>query len=202
MFLFLEKMNVVSENYEHIGDYGNCEILLYKNIQNSRKLHSAILEGKIKCAMIKPALIAHPLQIAVATKKSLSAKYSCSSSASANSKVKGLLTKSVFTEILYNLAPTKNIAESLKLYGIGQDDKEILIVITKEPGIEQDEVKNCLLNQIDGDLVPNLMDEIEGLPSLTNWDLVVKVHKLKSTSFNKKNIVDILISRAATKDLS
>lgn len=201
MLLFLEKMNVVSENYEHIGDFGNCEILLYKNIRNSRKLHSAIIEGKIKCAMIKPVLIAHPLQIAVATKKSLAAKYA-SSSANTNSKTKGLMTKSVFTEILYNLAPTKNIAESLKLYGIGQEDTEILIVITKEPGTEQDEVKNVLINEIDGDLVPNLMDEIEGLPSLTNWELVSKVHKLKSTSLNKKNIVDILISRAATKDVS
>ena len=201
MLLFLEKMNVVSENYEHIGDFGNCEILLYKNIRNSQKLHSAIIEGKIKCAMIKPALIAHPLQIAVATKKSLAAKYA-SSSANTNSKTKGLMTKSVFTEILYNLAPTKNIAESLKLYGIGQEDTEILIVITKEPGTEQDEVKNVLINEIDGDLVPNLMDEIEGLPSLTNWELVSKVHKLKSTSLNKKNIVDILISRAATKDVS
>jgi len=193
-------MNLLSENYKHISDYGYCEIFLYKNVRNSRKLHSEIIKGNIKCAMIKPALIAHPLQIAVSTKKSLAAK-NISGSSSTN---RGLFTKSVFTEILYNLAPTKSIAESLKLYGLGQDDKEIIIVITNEAEVEQDYkiAREELLNKIDGDPVPDMMNEIEGLPSLTNWDLVTKVHKLKSTSLNKTNIVDILISRAATKDLS
>ena len=184
------------------NDFGDCEIMLFKNVKNSSDLHSAIMQGKIPCAMIKPSLIAHPLQIAVSTKKALVAKH-INDDVTSVSKQKGLMTKSLFTEILYNLAPTKNIAESLKIYGLGIDDTEILVVFVRDSLPESDYVllKEKVLSQIVGEQVADLFDKEHGLPSFTNWELISKVHKLKSIT-NKENIIDILVSRSATKDVS
>ena len=194
---------MINEVTENKSDYGFCEMFLYRNVKNGPELHSDIMKGIVKCAMIKPSLIAHPLQVAVASKKALAAK-TASISSKEHSKKQNLMTKSIFTEILYNLAPTKNIAESLKVFGLAKDDQEILIVIVKEPGVQQGENrvnKDELLKKINGDRVANIMDHKEGLPSLTNWELISKVHKFKATS-NKQNDVDLLISKAATKDVS
>ena len=194
--LFLQKMSGNS------NDLGNCELFLFKNVSNSQQLHSAIMQGKMQCAMVKPSLIAHPLQIAVSAKKSLAAKQ-MSNDHTTNSKCKGLMTKSVFTEILYNLAPTKNIAESLKVYGLGIDDKEILVVFIKDSTSKSDYklLKEEVLQQINGEQISDLMNEEHGLPSFTNWDLISKVHKLKSIP-TRQNIIDLLVSRSATKDVS
>ena len=180
------------------SDYGFCEIFLFKDIKNGKEIHSHILEGSLKCAAIKPALIAHPLQIAVACKKSLAASVAISTN---EAKSKGLMTKSIFTEILYNLAPTKNIAESLKTYGVSNNDHEIIFVLIKEQNQEYSSSQDELLSKVDGKLVSNLMDDKEGLPCFTNWNSIVKLHKLKSIT-DKKCIVDVLVSRAATKDSS
>ena len=187
---------------ENSNDYGDCEIFLFRNVKNSQELHAAILQGKMQCAMVKPSLIAHPLQIAVATKKSLAAKH-LNDDSSSNAKQKGLMTKSVFTEILYNLAPSKNIAESLKVYGLGIDDKEILLVFIRDslPESDYELLKEEVVKQIDGEQVSDLMNENQGLPSFTNWDLISKVHKLKTVT-SKHNVIDLLVSRSATKDVS
>ena len=186
---------------ENSNYYGDCELYLFRNVKNSPELHAAIMQGKMQCAMVKPSLIAHPLQIAVATKKSLAAKHI--NDDSSNAKHKGLMTKSVYTEILYNLAPSKNIAESLKVYGLGIDDKEILVVFVRDslPKCEYDLMKEEIIKQINGEQVSDFLNEENGLPSFTNWESISKVHKLKTVSC-KQNIIDLLVSRSATKDIS
>ena len=185
------------------SDYGCCEMFLFRNITNTEVLHAAVLEGKVQCAMIKPSLVAHPLQVAVATKKALMAAKRVGNASKTDLKNKGMITKSIFTEILYNLAPTKNIAESLKTFGLSKDDKNILVVLIKEQtqATENQLHQKDLLNIINGDLVSQLMDTEQGLPSLTNWEFISKVYKLKSVTPNTTDIIDILVSRAATKDV-
>ena len=40
-----------------------------------------------------------------------------------------MTTRSIYTEVLYNLGPTKNIGASLKTFGLTGQEKEILAVI-------------------------------------------------------------------------
>ena len=190
---------------EVLTDYGCCEMFLFRNVKNSELLYNAILAGDINYAMIKPSLIAHPLQVAVAVKKALLAERRTNTSLQNCPKNKGLVTRSVLTEILYNLAPSKNIATSLQTYGLEKHNKDILAVAIIKQGIANPNLRQSVLenlqSKIEGDLVSNIMDEEKGLPSITDWELVSKVHKLKWIS-SKQEIIDVLISRAATKDVT
>ena len=84
---------------------------------------------------------------------------------------------------------------------MSNNDQEIIFVLIKEQNQEYYSSKDELQSKVNGKLISNLMDEKEGLPCLTNWNSIVKLHKLKSIT-DKKCIVDVLVSRAATKDIS
>ena len=126
---------------EVLVDYGCCEMFLFRNVKNSEILHNAILAGDINFAMINPSLIAHPLQVAVAVKKAVLAEERTNTTLQNCSKNKGLMTRSVLTEILYNLAPSKNIAASLQTYGLEKHNKDILAVAIIEQGIANPNIR-------------------------------------------------------------
>ena len=69
------------------------------------------------------------------------------------------LTKTVFTEILYFLSPTKKVSESLKIFGIDEKITDLIVVTF------QDQVQDL----IEGDLA-----DLSHLNQVTNWGKIAK----------------------------
>ncbi|XP_017786895.1 PREDICTED: EKC/KEOPS complex subunit Tprkb-like [Nicrophorus vespilloides] len=83
-------------------------VKLFKNVKNCDDLRKKLMSGKLDCCMIKSKLIPDPFLIVVAANKAICAEK--------------LTTRTINTEILFNLSISKNISQSLQLFGA--DDKE------------------------------------------------------------------------------
>ena len=75
-------------------------------------------------------------------------------------------TRSVNTEILFNLSSSSNITESLQRFGVGDDDKEVLVVGVNNNMEDVREVVN-------GDWVG-----LDRLGSFLDKNALTKLHKL------------------------
>lgn len=150
-------------------------IRLYKDVKNVGEIRKKLFEGKLNCCLLKPSLILDPFQVAVAANKAIVAE--------------NLTTKTIFTEILFNLSISKNITASLKTFGIDESDKNILVVF----------INKC-------DEVPETVDFINGeevnvseICELTNIDLMKKTYKISEEEFKNNDLLDSVVSRIATK---
>ena len=94
------------------------------------------------------------------------------------------LTKTVFTEILYFLSPTKKVSESIKIFGIDEKITDLIVVTF------QDQVQDL----IEGDLA-----DLSQLNQVTNWEKIAKMHGIKP-DMDRDKISDLVISKTSCKD--
>lgn len=160
-----------------------CTLYLFKDVQNSNELYKKVIDNKISCCIIKAALIVDPLQVIVAANK-----------AAISAKMAQLTTKTLYTEVLFNLSISKNISRSLAKFGVSDNDKNILIaIIHKErDGYSMSEI---LMNSIKGERVL-----ISSLPQFTDFDLVKKTYRIDENELNISTFIDSVISRISCKD--
>lgn len=157
-------------------------VKLYKNVQNAAELRQKIMKGEVEASLIKPAMIVSTFQLLVATNRAIRAL-----------KRKSMTTRSVYAEIIFNLSPTKSITDSLKRFGLGDDDQHILAVVL-------DESDDCTLidklnTQIKGEI--GMLEEIN---KLTDEEKIKNIYKIKDCETQNGNIEDSVISRMACKD--
>ncbi|XP_012169466.1 EKC/KEOPS complex subunit TPRKB-like [Bombus affinis] len=160
-----------------------CTLYLFKDVQNSNELYKKVIDNKLSCCIIKAALIVDPLQVIVAANK-----------AAISAKMAQLTTKTLYTEVLFNLSISKNISRSLAKFGVSDNDKNILIaIIHKErDGYSMSEI---LMNSIKGERVL-----ISSLPQFTDFDLVKKTYRIDENELNISTFIDSVISRISCKD--
>jgi len=160
-------------------DQEECRMLLFDNVENSAELHSKVMSGEdLGCVLIKPSLILDPLQVNIAVFK---AKHSPK-----------MTTRSIYTEVLYNLGPTKNIGASLKTFGLTGQEKEILAVILDTSKSEESVVS----------LIKGNQKKLGCLSEFTDIQQIMKLYKLSALKQDQhKEIKDSVISRIAAKDV-
>ena len=95
-------------------------------------------------------------------------------------------TRSVNTEILFNLSSSSNITESLQRFGVGDEDKEVLVVGVNN---DLDDVRGVLI----GDWV-----EMDRMGAYLDKNALTKFHKLKPEEL--EDLTGSLCSRIAAKD--
>ena len=163
------------------SDYG-CDLTLFTDVENSDDLHSRLMSGEnLGCVLIQPALIMDPLQVALAVYKAKN----CAK----------MTTRSLYTEVLYNLGPTKNIGSSLKTFGLSGQEKEVLAVIVED---EFRGDKEKVLSQIKG----QRHGDLSHLPQLTDLTKIIKQYKLNSLKPEQHSqIRDVVLSRIAAKEV-
>ena len=95
-------------------------------------------------------------------------------------------TRSVNTEILFNLSSSSNITESLQRFGVGDEDKEVLVV-----GVNNtlEDVREVVTGEWVG---------LDRLGSFLDKNALTKLHKLKPEEL--EDLTGSLCSRIAAKD--
>ncbi|KAG8222533.1 hypothetical protein J437_LFUL004569 [Ladona fulva] len=158
------------------------QIALFRNVQNTKELKAMLLSGQLECSMINPALILAPFQIVIAVNKAVLSE-----------NQKKLTTRNVFTEVLYNLSASKNITQSLKRFGINEDDKSLVVV-----AIRKNEISSLdrVLPLISGDQCP-----IGEIKSLTDITLIQKTYNVKDEELKASQLLDSIVSRISAKDI-
>eukprot|EP00088_Acartia_fossae_P067997 TRINITY_DN8543_c0_g1_i7.p1 TRINITY_DN8543_c0_g1~~TRINITY_DN8543_c0_g1_i7.p1 ORF type:complete len:169 (-),score=1.67 TRINITY_DN8543_c0_g1_i7:47-553(-) len=160
-----------------LGSTGDRLIVGYaSNVKNTPAIRQAVLDGKFDAVVVKSSLVPDPLILAVAANKaSLYKTRDC------------MRTRSIQTEILYNLSFSTNISHSLKTFGAADDDRQILVCAINK---DLKEAKGL----VEGDWI-----SLESLHKDCDLKALQKLYKLKDEEV-KNNLVNSLITKIAAKD--
>ncbi|XP_042226026.1 EKC/KEOPS complex subunit TPRKB-like isoform X4 [Homarus americanus] len=161
--------------------HSRCHILLYSKVENAAEVRQLIMKGQVEASLIKPAMVVDTFQVIVAANKAVRSL-----------AAKKMVTRSVFAEIIFNLSPTKNITDSLKNFGLGDGDTEILAVVLDE---ESGEKVKKLKSQIRGELTA-----VTEVLNLTNQARVKQLYKVTDSELRVTSLLDAVVSRMACKE--
>ncbi|KAI7832262.1 kinase binding protein CGI-121-domain-containing protein [Gamsiella multidivaricata] len=133
-------------------------------------------------AMVESNLIMDVFQLLTAATK-----------AAVDNEAGKLSTQSLNSEIIYNLSPTKNIAESLKRFGITEDTKSLIAV---RIGGNPDEVLADMSKTVDGILVSfSKLDQEKDMAKLRQY------YKIDPKMTEDKAILNWIIGAMAMKNI-
>lgn len=153
---------------------------LIANVSNAAEIRKQLLLGSLQCAVVKPRLIVDIFQVYVAASKALRAE-----------SLGKQTTKSIYTEIIFNLSISTNISRSLMTFGIHDSDTEMLVL-----SFGDDSEMSQVLSHINGSIV-----NISELKQWTNIDDIKKIYKIKEDEIIVSSLVNIIASKISTKDL-
>lgn len=157
------------------------KLYLYKNVKNIDQIRNNVVKGIWNCAVIKPCLILDPFQVVAAANKAV-----------VSNKCGGMVTRTVHSEILYNLSLTRNISRSLCKFGVEAGDALLLCVVVDSDDDKTDDI----LPQIQGELRP-----IDELRSLSDVDEIKNTYKLDKICIKSDyELLDNIVSRIVTKN--
>ncbi|CAB3223507.1 unnamed protein product [Arctia plantaginis] len=154
------------------------KMYLFRDVQNVNSVRKNVVNGTWSCAVIKPSLILDPFQVAVAANKAAVAE-----------KLNTMVTRTVFAELLYNLSITKNITQSLSMFGIDKNKNLLVCFIATEEKDPSSEI----VPQIRGKLC--LMSELK---DLTNMENLKSAYQLEGLATDD-DLLNVIVSRMVTK---
>ncbi|XP_014205326.1 EKC/KEOPS complex subunit Tprkb [Copidosoma floridanum] len=154
---------------------------LFSNVQNIEEIHEKLMTKELACCIIKAQLVLDPFQIAVAANK-----------AALNEKYKQLITRTLYTEVIYCLSTSKNISQSLTTFGISNEVKDIVVVQIYDTS--EKKALEKLIDSVKGQRVP-----VSKLPEFSNVDLIKKTYKIDNEELKVSSLLDSVVSRISDK---
>lgn len=157
------------------------KIKLFREVDNVPELRKKIVAGELKCCIINPKLIVDPFQVIVAANKALVA-----------AKHEKLVTRTIYSEILFNLSPSKNMRNSLLQFGIDDKNTDLLVAILDELGTTSDEI----FKSIEGNEY-----NIEELKNITDLKAVKKAYNISSDEDKSSDLLNVIVNKIVIKDV-
>lgn len=161
-----------------------CTMLLFTDVTNVPEIREKIVTGELRCCIVKASLIIDAFQVVVAANK-----------AALNAKRNRLITKTIYTEILFYLSISKKISYALTEFGINDSDKNILVILIHEINKEEPMLKK-VLESIKGQTVP-----ISRIQEFADVNLVKKTYKIDKDELYISSFVNAIVSRISCKDI-
>lgn len=157
-------------------------VYLYQNVKNIEEIHKKLLSKEISCCIVKANLVLDPFQIAIAANKAV-----------LNEKYGQMVTRSLYTEVIYCLSRTKNISQSLATFGISSDAKDILVIFIHNPE-DKEFTEKLVFDCINGERIP-----ISKLPEFSDLKLIKSTYKIDEQELKVSSLLDSIVSRISDK---
>ena len=154
-------------------------LVLLRDVKNCVTLKEKVVSGVLQCCLIKPVLIADPFQVVVAANKAAISFLS-----------KSMVTKSVYTELLFNLSISKNISQSLTKFGVEESDSDVLVATIHSA---DNDCMHEVIALADGNVAP-----IVDLQNIYNVKIICKLYKISDLETRAVSLLDSIVSRIAT----
>ncbi|XP_043092543.1 EKC/KEOPS complex subunit TPRKB [Puntigrus tetrazona] len=173
----------VTQDLELFPEYTVTQ-LLFKDVKNATELRKMAVNGEIKGALINPSMVVDAFQILVAANKAVHLHK--------NGKMK---TRSLYSEIIFNLSPTNNISEAFKRFGISDGDSAVHVVLVhgKDETLDVDGI----VSKVDGQQIA--VDRVSGLTDVAK---IKKLYKVAPQEEKCGSLLDAVVCRMATKDVA
>ncbi|KAK1790539.1 hypothetical protein P4O66_014424, partial [Electrophorus voltai] len=102
-------------------------------------------------------------------------------------------TRSLYSEIIFNLSPTNNISDAFKKFGISDNDNAVLIVLVhKKDNLNKEDI----LCKVKGEQIP-----ADHISSLSDTAQIKKLYKVTPQEEKCGSVLDAIVCRMATKDV-
>ncbi|KAG7209633.1 hypothetical protein KM043_011280 [Ampulex compressa] len=160
-----------------------CSLRLYRNVKNADEIRKKLISGEVSCCVTKAELIVDPFQVVVAANK-----------AALNAKFNQLTTKSLNTEVLFCLSISKNISRSLKEFGIGDEDNNILVILLHKDN-NHESILQILKDTIKGEEV-----SMSELSECIHIEQAKRIYKIGNDELKLTPLIDSIVSRISCKD--
>ncbi|XP_058797787.1 EKC/KEOPS complex subunit Tprkb-like [Phymastichus coffea] len=157
-------------------------VYLYQNVNNIEEIHKKLVNKELPCCIVKANLVIDPFQIAIAANR-----------AALNEKYGQMVTRSLFTEIIYCLSTSKNISQSLKNFGISSVTKNVLVVLVHS-NQEKEPMEKLIFESIEGERLL-----IKRLSEFADINLIKNIYKIEAEELKVSSLLDSIISRINDK---
>uniref|UniRef100_A0A8C6V339 EKC/KEOPS complex subunit TPRKB n=1 Tax=Neogobius melanostomus TaxID=47308 RepID=A0A8C6V339_9GOBI len=157
--------------------------MLFVDVKNAAELRKKAMEGKFNGALINPTMLMSPFQVLVAAAKAVHLQ-----------NIGKMKTRSLFSEIIFNLSPNNNISEAFKRFGISDGDGSVLVVLVHN----QDDPPSLsdIIRQVDGQQAP-----VDDVSSLSDTAKIKKFFKITPQEEKIGTLLDAVVCRMAIKDV-
>eukprot|EP00048_Salpingoeca_helianthica_P021586 m.13237 g.13237 ORF g.13237 m.13237 type:complete len:162 (-) comp6148_c0_seq1:37-522(-) len=152
-------------------------VLILHGAVNGAELLPLITSGTFPAACVRDTMILDPFQLLVAVQRAVFAN-----------KIGAMKTKSLNSEILYALSPSKSIRDSLVTFGVGATDTSAYAVLV-DPIPETKAAVAAHVREHTSSRVP--VDEAA----------LQKVYKITAPQLQSGTLLDLIVSSIATKGL-
>uniref|UniRef100_A0A1I7YV96 EKC/KEOPS complex subunit cgi121 n=1 Tax=Steinernema glaseri TaxID=37863 RepID=A0A1I7YV96_9BILA len=156
-------------------------LCLFRDVQNAKELGAGVRDGQFDAALIRPELVFEPFVVLAAANRAIHQ--------AAHNR---LTTRSLSAELIYSLSPNRNIADSLRTFGIADTSRNLLVAIFHD---ETGDGMKKMGKLIDGRAVP-----LEELGEVVDLKTLKKVYKLSESQMAEEDISGIIVSKLVTKD--
>lgn len=160
-------------------------VMFFKQVQNVNEIIERSTNGVYPfsmCAIINPKLILEPFQISIAAKKAIDSR---------NSNT--MITKSLPTELLFNLSISDNITESLQKFGCGNNlHQEILLAVFSN----NDEQLQRIRSEVRGIHRP-----LTELGQTHDLDLIKKAYDITKEQLATSSLLNLIVTKIACKSV-
>ncbi|XP_046841256.1 EKC/KEOPS complex subunit TPRKB-like isoform X2 [Xenia sp. Carnegie-2017] len=139
----------VNHSLELYPDY-SISVALFDSVSNKLQLKEMLIQGKLDAALVNATMVPDVFPVLLAANKAVHL--------SENGKTK---TRSIYSELVFNLSPSNNISESLKTFGLNDKDACLLVVVINKVG--ESNKTSCIHSLVEGEKIP-----LERLSSLAD----------------------------------
>ncbi|XP_020508940.2 EKC/KEOPS complex subunit TPRKB [Labrus bergylta] len=157
--------------------------LLFKDVKNAAELRQCAVKGEVNGALINPTMLVNPFQVLVAANKAVHLQ-----------TIGKMKTRSLYSEIIFNLSPTNNISEAFKRFGISDGDESVMVVLVHSR--DEPQPLSDIVARVNGQQVA-----VEDVSSLSNNTKIQKLYKVTPQEERCGTLLDAVVCRMATKDV-
>jgi len=185
-------------NFESHTDW-ELRLKYFTDVTNAEELGEMIVAGKIptKTSLVNSKLVPGLLPLYAAGDKTLR---------SLKDPAKGLSTRTMGSELVFNLSGSRHIRESLKRFGVkSKECKEVLLawfVQKTKAGTSATATENKEEEE-DGDisnLIKGKETEVSEMEKRASREDILKFYKLKDEELAVSSLVDCVVFRIGAKD--
>lgn len=160
-------------------------LYLFANVSNTDEIRKMVISGELKCCVLKAGFIVDPFQVIVAANKAV-----------VSEKYGKLTTRTLYSEILFNLSLSKNITNSLTKFGIDDKEENILLAVIHDAENADIAVKYPLA------IVKGERVTMSRLNRFCDVNAVKKIYKIEEAELKISTLIDCVVSKINTKDFA